>query len=178
VEIGAYALEKEIETWFRKPKFEVRNMNNYNSRRNRIHNTVNDKNPQYSRFKPEMYNPPMSIFWWIHKKAYVKFILRELTSIFVAAYALILIFQVYAIGQGEDAWLVLIDWFSSPLSVILHIVILVFVLFHTITWFNLAPSAIVLKIGKKRIPGSVIILGNYLMWIILSAGIAWLIVRV
>lgn len=103
------------------------------------------------------------------------FIIRELTSIFVAAYAVILLLQLNALRQSAEAWEALMASFSTPFSITLHVVILVFVLFHTITWFKLAPSAMVLKVGKKKIPGSTIIAVNYLMWIVLSTGIAWMI---
>ncbi len=103
------------------------------------------------------------------------FIIRELTSIFVAAYAVILLFQLNALRRGPEAWEALITTFSTPVSIALHVVIFVFVLYHTITWFKLAPSAMVLKMGKKKVPGSAIIAGNFLMWIVFSSAIIWLI---
>lgn len=103
------------------------------------------------------------------------FIIRELTSIFVAAYAVILLFQLNALRQGAEAWEALIAAYTTPFSIVLHVVIFVFVLYHTITWFKLAPSAMVVKMGKKKVPGSAIIAGNFLMWVVLSIGIAWMI---
>lgn len=131
--------------------------------------------PAYERFRPKPYHSKISIFWWIKRKPYVLFIIRELTSIFVAIYAIILIIQIHAMAQGPDTWDALMISFSMPGSILLHVVILIFLLFHTFTWFKLAPKAMVLKIGKKRIPGSLIIAGNFIMWILLSAGIAWLV---
>lgn len=104
------------------------------------------------------------------------FIIRELTSIFVAVYAVILLLQLNALRQGPEAWEALIASFSTPFSISLHVVILVFVLFHTITWFKLAPTAMVMKIGTKKIPGSAIIAVNFLMWIVLSVGITLIII--
>lgn len=120
----------------------------------------------------------MSIFWWVRKKPFVHFIVRELTSLFVAAYAVILIFQMRALSRGAEAWEAFLAWLTTPLSVGLHLIIFIFVIFHSITWFNLAPTAMVLRIGKKRIPGAVIIGINFLMWIIFSLAIAWLILTV
>lgn len=131
---------------------------------------------QYEKYRPEPYHRKMSIFWWVKRKPYVYFIVRELTSLFVAAYAVILLIQLNALRQGPGAWESLMASFSTPFSVTLHVVILFFVLFHTITWFKLAPSAMVLKVGKKKIPGIAIIAVNFLMWIVLSIGIAWIIV--
>lgn len=136
------------------------------------------KNTGYKRFSPRMYDRKMSIFWWTSRKPYVKFILRELTSVFVAIYAIILLFKISALKQGPEAWESILAFLSSPLSVTLHVVIFVFIIFHSITWFMLAPTAMVLKIGKRRIPGTAIILANFLIWIILSAGIFWIVLYV
>lgn len=133
---------------------------------------------KYERYRPRMYQPRMSIFWWASKKPYVLFILRELTSIFVAAYAVLLIFQLRALNQGPEAYEALMTWFASPVSIGLHAVIFLFVIYHSITWFKLAPKATVIKIGKKYIPGEAIIAGNILGWIVLSVAIAWLILSV
>jgi len=135
-----------------------------------------NKTSSHEKYRPEPYHREMSIFWWVKRKPYVYFIVRELTSLFVAAYAVILLLQLNALRHGPEAWESLMASFSTPVSVILHVVILLFVLFHTITWFKLAPSAMVLKVGKKKIPGIAIIAVNFLMWIVLSIGIVWIIV--
>lgn len=139
---------------------------------------VTGKNPRYERYRPKRHIPRIPISWWIRKKSYVYFILRELTSIFVAAYAVILLIQVGALSRGAQAWEALIEWFATPLSIGLHVIILIFVLYHSITWFNLAPTAMVLRIGKKRIPDAAILAVNFGMWALLSVGIAWLILAV
>ncbi|MDX1618132.1 MAG: hypothetical protein R3224_05065 [Balneolaceae bacterium] len=140
-----------------------------------IQDSGSESNLRYQRFRPDRYSPEMSIFWWIRKKPFVHFISRELTSIFVAAYAIILIVQLRALSRGAEAWEGLLEWLSTPFSIGLHVVILLAVLFHSITWFNLAPSAMVVKMGKKRIPGVAIITLNYLMWIVLSGAVAWIV---
>jgi len=125
-----------------------------------------------------MYTPRMSIFWWIRKMPYVKFIVRELTSIFVAAYAVILMVTISALSAGPEAYAGLIEFFQSPLSITLHAIIFVFVMYHSITWFKLAPTATVIKIGKKRLPGIFLVAGNIAAWILVSAAVAWLIISV
>ncbi|MCH8305380.1 MAG: fumarate reductase subunit C, partial [Candidatus Marinimicrobia bacterium] len=49
-------------------------------------------------------------------------------------------------------------------------------LFHSITWFSLAPKALTVRIGKWRIPDQLIISMNLLAWIFLSFVIGWLMV--
>jgi fumarate reductase subunit C len=48
--------------------------------------------------------------------------------------------------------------------------------FHAITWFNLAPQAMVVRIRGKRVPRSWIAGAHYAGWALLSALAAWLIV--
>jgi len=130
---------------------------------------------RYKKYRPKWHAPPMSIFWWVRKKAFVKFISRELTSIFVAGYAILLIVQMRALAHGEQAWEAMSRWLSTPFSIGLHLIILGCVLFHSITWFNLAPKAMVVKIGKWRIPDAAVLTGNYAAWIVLSVTVAWFI---
>ncbi|MDR8391293.1 hypothetical protein NC796_09105 [Aliifodinibius sp. S!AR15-10] len=120
----------------------------------------------------------MPIFWWIRKVSYVRFITRELTSLGVLAYALILLALLRSLYRGPEAYEAFLGWLASPACIVLHIVLLGIVLFHSITWFNLAPSALVLKIGKFRIPDRVIITGNIVVWAILSLAIAWIILSI
>ena len=59
----------------------------------------------------------------------------------------------------------------------LHTVAFFFVLFHAMTWFNLAPKAMVLRLGGKRVPDSVISRPNYFAWLVASAVVAWFFLR-
>lgn len=131
-------------------------------------------NPHYTQYHPKWHRIRIPIFWWIHKWAHVRFILRELTSVFVALYALVLLFHVRAIMQGPEAYANFLTWLKTPGSIGLHTVALVFVIFHSVTWFNLAPKALVVRVGNTRIADVVIVLLNYAGWGIFSAVIAWI----
>lgn len=137
---------------------------------------TSDKNPHYERFRPRKHTTRMPIFWWVRKWPFVTFILRELTSIFVMAYAVILMIILGALARGPEAYEALLAFFQTPFSIGLHVVIFVFVVFHSITWFKLAPTATVIKVGKKRLPGIALVAGNIALWILLSAAIAWLLI--
>ena len=54
----------------------------------------------------------------------------------------------------------------------LNVVALLFVLFHAVTWFNLAPAAMVVNVGGRRVPDALIVGGNYAAWAAASALIA------
>lgn len=132
-------------------------------------------NPDYTRFHPRWHRERMPIFWWVRKAAYAKFITRELTSVAVAYGALLLLFQVWAAGQGGDAYARRTAWMSHPAAVGWHVFVLVALLFHTVTWLNLAPRALVVKLGKTRVPDRAVLLGHYAAWAAISAAVAWLV---
>ncbi len=92
----------------------------------------------------------------------------------VAFYALVLLFQIRALSQGQEAYAHFLDLLNTPVSVVLHGVAFVFVLFHSITWFNLAPKALVLRVGNRRVPDAVIKGLNFIGWIFFSCVIAWI----
>ena len=130
--------------------------------------------PRYKQYRPKLYHRRVPIFWWVHKWVHMRFILRELTSVFVAFYAIMLLLHVRAVAAGPEAYAAFLDWLQTPLAVALHVVALVMVLFHSITWFNLAPKAMVLHVGERRVPGWLIAGANFGAWGVFSAILAWI----
>jgi len=129
----------------------------------------------YTEFHPKWYRPRVSTYWWLDRWPYVKFILREISSIFVALFVVMTLLQIRALSQGPQAYQSFQEWLGDPLMVVLAIISLLFVLLHTITWFNLTPRAMALRIGGKRLPDAWIIAPNYVAWLVVSGIIAWVI---
>ncbi len=131
--------------------------------------------PRYKKYRPKLYRARVPIFWWVHRWVHVRFILRELTSVFVAFYAVVLLLLARAVTQGPEAYAAFLAWLATPVALVLHAVALAMVLFHSVTWFNLAPKALVVHVGKKRLPGAFIAGANYAAWAAVSALLAWII---
>ena len=131
----------------------------------------------YIKYRPEAYRERMPIFWWVSKLAHIRFIIREITSVFVAAFAVELLLVVRSIYTGPQAYTSFLAWLQTPLSLSLHLIGFLFVLFHSFTWFNLAPKALVIRVGKLRIPDAAILAGNFFGWIAFSALLGWVILR-
>ena len=121
------------------------------------------------------YQKPISNTWWLKRKPYVLFMIREITSVFVAGYCVFLISLIFNLGQGPVAYNNLIITLKSPISMALHLIAFIFVLYHTITWFNLTPKILVLYKGEERISQKLIAGIFYIGWIIISIIIVWLI---
>src|SRR6516225_5130397 len=108
--------------------------------------------PQYTLYHPRWYRPRVSVYWWAGEWHYLKFILRELSSVFVAICVIETLCLIRALNNGPESYANFLQTMRNPLLVILDIIAFFFVVFHAITWFNLAPSAMPVRLGGKRIP--------------------------
>ena len=124
------------------------------------------------------YHRPVSNTWWLKRKPYILFMIRELTSVFVAGYCIFLLVLVYKLTQGADAYGSFMAALNSPSSVALHLITLAFVLYHTITWFNLTPKILVLYRGEERIPQGLVAGVFYAGWVVVSVIIVCLVLGV
>jgi fumarate reductase subunit C len=151
---------------------------------------------------PVTYRQPVSRLWWLKKRTYLLFVMRELSSVFVAWFAVFLMVLVFAIGRGEASYQRFLDWAASPVVVVVNVVALAFSVLHTVTWFVLTPQAMVVRFrGRQvramkevrvagqwvpaatvvrvggRLPAGVVIASQYAGLVVVSAFIAWLVLR-
>ena len=134
-------------------------------------------NPKYQLYHPKWYRKSYPIFWWLEKFSYGKFITRELTSLAVGYAAVFLMLQLWVLSQDRADYLHMVRHLESTPVRIFHGVVLAFLLFHSITWFNLAPKALVLRLGRWRIPDALVVTGHYAAWLAASAVVIWLVAR-
>lgn len=133
--------------------------------------------PTYTEYPPKGYRVGMSTYWWLGRWPYLKFILREISSVFVAWFVIETLLQISALIDGPLAYSEFMEFFRNPLVILLNIVSLFFVIFHAITWFNLAPKAMAVRMGGRRLPNIAISGPNYAAWVVVTAVVAWLVLR-
>jgi fumarate reductase subunit C len=124
-----------------------------------------------------LYRPRISTWWWTGKRTYLVFVLRELSSVFVAWFVAYLVVLVYTLGQGEAAYRRFVDWAGAPWIVAVNVLALIFVLLHTVTWFNLTPQAMPVRVEGWSVPSFHIVAGQYTGLVVVSAFVAWLVTR-
>ena len=126
-----------------------------------------------TEYLPKSYRPVVSTYWWLAKWPYLKFMLRELTCVFVAWFVILTLLQVSALSRGAADYAQFQDWLKNPFVILLNAVSFLFVVFHAVTWFNLAPQAMQVRLRGRRVPGVVIAGSNYLAWALVTAFMAW-----
>lgn len=131
-------------------------------------------NPGYTEHHPKWHRRRIPIFWWLGNAAYTKFIVRELTSLAVGYAALVLVFQVWSLERGPESYAHFVSWLQLRPVVTLHVVVLGALVYHSVTWLNLAPKALVLRLAGRRLPGAVVLLLHYGAWLVASAAVLWL----
>ena len=125
--------------------------------------------------KTKEYIRPMPATWWLHNHHLVLFMIRELTSVFAAGYAALLLVIAYKATQGASAFHEFFDGvLKQPLMIALQLVAFVFVVYHSVTWFNLTPKILVVWRGEEKISPALIAGANYALWLIVSIVIAFL----
>jgi fumarate reductase subunit C len=126
-----------------------------------------------SRRPYPVYSPEVPRWWWLETAPYRRFVARELTSVFVAVFSVILLLFLFAVSRGREAYEGFLRWLESPASVLLHVVILVAVLYHTLTSIILAAQLQDLRLGGNPVPRRLVMAGLVGAWLVASVIVAY-----
>jgi len=124
-------------------------------------------------YHPRWLRRRVSTYWWLGKPAYLRFILREGSCMFVGWFTLYLLLLLAAVLEGPLAYELFVAWSATPALLALNVVTLAFVIFHAITFFQAAPQAMVVRLGRTRVPPQAVLLGHYAGWIVVSIVVAF-----
>ena len=120
--------------------------------------------------KPYVREIPKSS-WFFRQPRYMRYMAREITCIFIGAYTLMLLVGVMRLSQGQAEYEAFLAALRSPGSIVFHLLVLAFSVYHTATWFNVTPKALPVQIGEEFLPGGVITGVHYLGWAVLSLAV-------
>ncbi len=119
------------------------------------------------------YERPSST-WWLKRWPYTFFMLREISSVFIAGYGVLLVVLAMQVYGGSSHLADYVNFLDSPLMFVVHAIVLVFALLHTITFFNLTPKAVVVRIGERKLSTLMLVAPIYTAWLVVSALVALL----
>ena len=122
-----------------------------------------------------LYRRPISIWWWTGKRSYFMFVMRELSSLFIAWFVVYLLLFVRAVGEGEEAYDDFLDRAASPWLVVVNVVAFAFLVLHTVTWFPLTPQAMVVELRGHGCRPSRSSARSTLGLVVVSAFVFWLV---
>ena len=115
--------------------------------------------------------------WWRRNPYFVRYMIREGSSVFLAIYTVILLVGLYRLTQGEAAYEAWREALASPVSAVFHWLALLTVGYHAYTWWKVAPkTAPDLRIGGRPLP-EMVITGGGLLATIGASILVYVIVR-
>ena len=112
--------------------------------------------------------------WFLRQPRYMRYMAREVTCIFIGAYAVVLLVALQRLAEGRQAYEAFLQALASPVSMVFHLVVLVFALYHTTSWFNVTPKAMPIQAGEDFLPGAIIVGAHYAAWLIVSVALLFL----
>jgi fumarate reductase subunit C len=112
-----------------------------------------------SQRKPYVRQMPKN--WWLKNLFFTKYMIRESSSVVISLYSFVLLFGLLRLTQGSEAFHGWLASMSNPWAIGFHAVALAWALYHSFTWFSLAPKAANVWIGNKRISDALIVRSMY-----------------
>jgi len=115
--------------------------------------------------------------WWRRNPYFVRYMIREGSSVFLAIYSIILLVGLLRLSQGEAAWDGWRTALTSPWSILFHWLALLTVSYHAWTWWKVAPkTAPDLRVAGRPFPEMLITAGGVVATLAVSV-LVYVIVR-
>lgn len=111
--------------------------------------------------------------WIFRHPRYLRYMVREFSCLFIGGWTLLMVWGLKQLAEGPAAWAAFLEFLKSPASVVFHVVALGFAVYHSYTWFNLAPKALPLQIGEEFVPEAAIAGAHFGAWAVLSIAILY-----
>jgi fumarate reductase subunit C len=94
---------------------------------------------------------------WRRDPFFMRYMAREATAVAVAIYAVILSVGLLRLAQGEAAWNGWLAALRTPGALLLHAVLLIAMLVHAKSWFEIMPKTMpIIRIGGRRLAAGTI----------------------
>ena len=102
--------------------------------------------------------------------------LREVSSVFIALFMVIYILGIYRFTQGKESYESYVATLQTPALQVLFVVIFLFSLYHSVTWFQAAGKIMVVRLGGRTMPPLLVVVANCVAWLLVSASLFYLMV--
>ena len=106
--------------------------------------------------------------WYFRHPRYLRYMSREVTCIFIGAFALLLLCTLGRLSEGQAAYESFLAALQGPASIVGLLIVLIFAVHNTTSWFNVTPKAMPVQIGEDFVPGKFIVAAHYAAWILAS----------
>ena len=107
--------------------------------------------------------------WITANPRYALVFLREASAVFIAAHLILLVLLLFKAGGTDSSeYRDFLDFFWNPGMLVFHIVSAAAALWHTVTWFNLTPKAMDVRIRGWKVPAVLIVAPQFSAFALVS----------
>jgi succinate dehydrogenase subunit C len=110
--------------------------------------------------------------WWTRNRHYFNYMLREFSSVPMALWMLWLLVEIQRAGGTAAQY----RPHGSPAFIAFSVVVLLFSLYHSVTFLSLAGTILHLKVLDRPVPSGMIVLAMFGMWLVASVVVAFVLV--
>jgi len=112
--------------------------------------------------------------WYFKQPRYLRYMSREVTCIFIGAFALLLLCALGRLADGPASYDSFLASLQGPWGIFGLLVVLIFAVHNATSWFNVTPKAMPVQIGEEFLPGKFVVIAHYAVWIIVSLAVLFL----
>ena len=111
--------------------------------------------------------------WYFRHPRYLRYMSREITCIFIGAFALLLLCALGRLADGQSAYESFVAALQGPWGIFGLLVVLIFAVHNATSWFNVTPKALPVQIGEEFLPGKFIVAAHYAVWFVVSLAVLY-----
>jgi fumarate reductase subunit C len=126
--------------------------------------------PAPGRYVP-VSRPGLPPAWWRVNRRYSLYMLRELSSVFVALWSVRLLLQLDQLRRGRDAYDAAVAAQRRPQWIAFHLLTLFFAALHSVTFLIAAGKGPTLHLRGRRVPERAIAAGAFGGWAVASLAV-------
>lgn len=109
--------------------------------------------------------------WYFKHPRYMRYMSREVTCIFIGAFALLMVCLLERLSAGQAAYEHFLGSLQKPSVIIGLVLILAFAVHNATSWFNVTPKALPVQMGESFLPGKYIVAAHYVAWLVASSSV-------
>ncbi len=110
--------------------------------------------------------------WWTRRPNYFWYIVREFTSLPLALWLIWLLIEIRRAHHGPGVYYAS----HSPLFIAFSVIVLLFALYHSVTFLSLAGAILHFNVADRPIPSQLIVLSQFAAWVAASVVIGFVLI--
>jgi fumarate reductase subunit C len=116
-----------------------------------------------ARYRP-VDRPGLPTAWWRVNRRYTLYMLRELSSVFVAVWSVRLLVQLDQLRRGGVAYEAAVAAQRRPAAMAFQVITFLFAMLHSVTFLIAAGKGPTVRLGGRRLPERAIAGGAFAGW--------------